>query len=132
MQSVTPQIVAKYEGQVVAFALAMLPESGKLISDLKPMFDILDALCWKDKLLSDSKYYVMGQICVGAGFRGKGVFDQLYETHREVYRSEYEICVTEISTTNFLSQRAHERVGFQTIHKHVDHVDEWNIVVWEF
>jgi len=132
MQKSTPQIVAKYQGQVVEFALAMLPESGKLIADLKPMFVILDSLSWKEVSLLNSKYYVMGQICVGEDFRGKGVFDQLYETHRTVYREGYALCVTEISTSNFRSQRAHERVGFRTIHKHVDHVDEWNIVVREF
>lgn len=132
MTSATPQIVAKSNGKVVAFALAMLPELGKLISDLQPMFDILDTLVWKEKPLPDYRYYVMGQICVGEGFRGRGVFDGLYQKHKEVYKNEFALCVTEISTANTRSQRAHERVGFETIHTHVDHVDEWNVVVWEF
>lgn len=132
MHQSTPQIVARNDGQIVAFALAMLPELGKLISDLKPMFDILSGLAWNSKDLETYRYYVMGQICVDANFRGQGVFDKLYQKHKEVYSPEYELLVTEISTSNTRSQRAHERVGFRTIHEHVDHVDEWNVVVWEF
>ena len=132
MQQATPQIVAKHNEKIVAFALAMLPDLGKLISDLQPMFDILEGLTWKSKPLNNIPYYVMGQICVGEGFRGLGVFDGLYQKHKEVYSKDYLLCVTEISTSNTRSQRAHERVGFQTIHRHVDHVDEWNVVAWEF
>ncbi|WP_149242016.1 GNAT family N-acetyltransferase [Dyadobacter sp. 32] len=131
MQS-TPQIIAKHKGEVIAFALAMLPELGKLVSDLKPMFEILDSLSWDRRPLPETNYYVMGQICVDAGFRGAGVFDQLYQEHRKLYAGLYDLCITEISAANFRSQRAHERVGFKTIHVHRDHVDEWNVVGWKF
>jgi len=132
MYQSTPQIVARKEGKIIAFALAMLPDLGKLVSDLQPMFSIIENLTWNSKSLSDCKYYVMGQICVDVNFRGQKVFDQLYQKHKEVYSPDYELCVTEISTSNTRSQRAHERVGFKTIHTHLDHVDEWNVVVWEF
>ena len=132
MYQSTPQIVAKKDGKVVAYALAMLPDLGKLIADLQPMFTILENLQWNSKNLNQLKYYVMGQICVDANSRGLGVFDQLYQKHKEVYNPDYELCVTEISTSNSRSQRAHERVGFETIHRHVDHVDEWNVVAWKF
>ena len=132
MQQSTPQIVARANGQIVAFALAMLPDLGKLISDLQPMFTILEGLSWRSQKLTDYNYYIMGQICVDVNFRGQGVFDQLYQKHKEIYSSEYDLCITEISTSNTRSQRAHERVGFQTIHTHLDHVDDWNVVAWEF
>jgi len=132
MNQSTPQIIAKKDGKVVAYALAMLPDLGKLIADLQPMFTILENLQWNSQNLSHLKYYVMGQICVDANSRGLGVFDQLYDKHKEVYSADYELCVTEISTSNTRSQRAHERIGFKTIHTHVDHVDEWNVVAWKF
>ena len=132
MYQSTPQIVARKDDKIIAFALAMLPDLGKLISDLQPMFTILENLQWNSQNLANLKYYVMGQICVDANFRGLGIFDQLYQKHKEVYNPDYELCVTEISTSNARSQRAHERVGFKTIHTHVDHVDEWNVVAWEF
>lgn len=132
MLKTTPQIVARENGQIVAFALAMLPDLGKLIADLKPMFMLLKELSWNSKSMNNYQYYVMGQICVGADFRGKGVFDQLYKKHKEIYSTNFDLCITEISTSNTRSQRAHERVGFRTIHTHLDHVDHWNVVVWEF
>ena len=132
MQESTPQIVARANGQIIAFALAMLPDLGKLISDLQPMFTLLEGLSWHAAKLPDYRYYIMGQVCVDVNFRGQGVFDRLYQKHKEIYSAEYDLCITEISTSNTRSQRAHERVGFETIHTHLDHVDEWNVVVWEF
>lgn len=131
MRSLTPQIIAKADGKVIAFALAMLPSMGKLIPDLQPMFDIVDDIDWKGKLIKDYKYYMMGQICVAAEFRGQGVFEKLYHTHNFFYKKEFDLCITEISTSNKRSQRAHERVGFETIYLHKDHVDQWNVVAWE-
>jgi ribosomal protein S18 acetylase RimI-like enzyme len=131
MRSLTPQIIAKADGEVVAYALAMLPAMGKLVTDLQPMFDIVDDIEWEEKFIRDYKYYMMGQICVAEAFRGQGVFERLYYTHKNFYENKYDLCITEISTSNKRSQRAHERIGFKTIHKHQDHVDEWNVVAWE-
>lgn len=130
MRSLTPQIIAKAEGKVIAFALAMLPSMGKLIPELQPMFDIVDDIKWKGQQIRDYKYYMMGQICVAADFRGQGVFEKLYHTHKNFYEKEFDLCITEISTSNKRSQRAHEKVGFETIHLHQDHIDEWNVVAW--
>ncbi|MDQ6480365.1 GNAT family N-acetyltransferase [Dyadobacter sp. LHD-138] len=131
MCDTTPQIIATVDGNVIAFALAMLPALGELIPDLQPMFEICDNIRWNGKLIGQYKYYVMGQICVGESFRGQGLFDKLYQTHKIMYGPHYDLCITEISTSNKRSQRAHERVGFETIHVHQDHLDEWNVVAWK-
>lgn len=132
MQDATPQIIATVNGDVVAFALAMLPSLGKLIPDLQPMFEIIDNITWNGRVVSEYNYYVMGQICVSESFRGQGIFDQLYQTHKNIYKEKFDLLITEISTSNSRSQRAHERVGFETIHRHQDHVDIWNVVAWKF
>lgn len=132
MKQNSPQIVARYEGEIVAFALAMQPGLGKLISDLQPMFEIIEGITLNREKLSSQRYYVMGQICVGEKFRGQGIFDELYQTHKEIYSPSFDLCITEISTSNTRSQRAHERVGFRTIYNHRDHVDDWNVVAWDF
>ena len=132
MQKATPQIVAKDGNEVVAYALAMLPALGELIPDLQPMFALFARIPWREKSLADSSYYAMGQVCVAEEYRGQGAFDGLYQKHRELYSPDFDLLVTEVSTSNIRSMRAHERVGFRTIHAHKDHVDEWNVVVWEF
>jgi L-amino acid N-acyltransferase YncA len=74
----------------------------------------------------------MGQICVDKAYRGKGVFELLYQKHREIFEKSYDFIVTEISTRNTRSLRAHEKVGFKTIHTYRDSMDEWNVVVWDW
>jgi ribosomal protein S18 acetylase RimI-like enzyme len=131
MQSQTPQIIAKHNDKVVAFALAMLSSMGKLTPELQPMFDIVEGIVWRGRSIAGYKYYIMGQICVAEEFRSQGIFEKLYQTHKNIYEKEYDLCITEISTSNKRSQRAHERVGFTTIHQHQDLVDAWNVVAWE-
>ena len=128
----TPQIIAKDGDRVVAYALAMLPALGESIPDLQPMFTLMTQIPWRGGTLSDSRYYAMGQICVAQEYRGQGTFKGLYQKHREVYSSDFDLLITEVSLSNTRSLRAHERVGFRTLHTHRDHVDDWNVIVWEF
>jgi RimJ/RimL family protein N-acetyltransferase len=74
----------------------------------------------------------MGQICVDKNYRGKGLVQELYNKHKEIYSTKYQLLITEVSTANIRSQKAHEKVGFTTIHTYKDAMDEWNVVVWEW
>jgi hypothetical protein len=41
---------------------------------LQPFFQMLDALCWRGARLRDSeRWFVMGQICIAQGYRGRGI-----------------------------------------------------------
>lgn len=132
MHRSAPSIIIKDEEKVVAYALTMLPEGRNLVPELVPMFSNMDHLTWKGKPLNEYRFYVMGQICVDKAYRGRGLFDQLYQKHKEVYSPDYDLMVTEIATRNTRSMRAHERVGFQTINVYRDELDEWAVVVWEW
>jgi ribosomal protein S18 acetylase RimI-like enzyme len=96
------------------------------------MLDHLEHFNYQGKPLTGYSFYLMGQICIHPHYRGKGIFDMLYQKHKEIYSPRYELLVTEISTSNYRSQKAHERVGFKTIHTYKDAIDEWNVVVWEW
>lgn len=132
MNKVAPQIIAKVNGKVAAYALVMLPSFGKLIPELVPMFKMLQTLSFEGKPIVDYEYYVMGQVCIDANYRGIGIFDKLYQKHKDIYAFEFDLCITEISTSNWRSMRAHERVGFTTIHTFKDAIDEWNVVAWNW
>jgi hypothetical protein len=56
----------------------------------------------------------------------------LYDKHKEVYSGQYDFLLTEISTRNIRSLIAHEKIGFETIHYHRDHMDEWAVVIWDW
>ena len=132
MHLLAPSIIIKNESEVVAYALVMLNECRHLVPELVPMFNSFDLLTWKGKLLSEFSFYVMGQICVAKEYRGQGLFDQLYLKHREVYRPRFDFIVTEVATRNKRSLRAHERVGFETIHVYTAELDEWAVVLWDW
>jgi hypothetical protein len=132
MNSSAHQIIAKDTGRVVGYALVMRPELRSVVPVLVPMFNLLESLYYRGKLLSAQRYYVMGQICVAESHRKIGVFDALYFKHKEIYGSQYDLCVTEVSKRNVRSMKAHQRVGFKTIHTFRDATDEWNIVLWDW
>ena len=130
MNGAAPQIIAKDDAAVIGYALVMLRSFSQMIPVLQPMFDRLSNIAFDDKKITDHLFYVMGQICVGEDYRGKGVFDSLYKKHKELNGPKYDLCVTSVSTRNKRSMRAHERVGFETVHTFRDQTDEWNILVW--
>lgn len=132
MHRLAPSVVVKSGETVVGYALTTLKEAGAFHPDLRNMFGHLDSLQYAGKRLFDHNFYCMGQVCVAEAFRGTGVFTQLYQGHFEYYSPQYDLLVTEISTSNQRSQRAHEKVGFKTIHTYPDHMDEWNVVVWDW
>ena len=132
MNEAIPQIIAKDGDALVGYALVMPQSFQNLIPELTPLFAEIDAVLWNEKPISKYNYYVMGQICVAESQRGRGLFDGLYQKHKEVLSPRFDLCVTEVAVRNTRSMRAHERVGFQTVHRYQDHTDWWNIVVWDW
>ena len=132
MHQLSASVIIKDDNQVVAYALTMLQECRKLMAGLEPMFSQFDQLSWKNKPLKIFHFYVMGQICIAKQYRGQGLFEQLYKYHKKVYQSQFDLFVTEISTRNHRSLRAHEKIGFKIINTHRDSLDEWAIVAWDW
>lgn len=129
MHDLVPSVIAVEDDKLAGYALVMSAECRKLIPELEPMFAQFDLIFYNNKPLSAYHYYVIGQICVAADYRGKGVFDGLYAKHRELLSSRFDFAVTEISTSNGRSLRAHERVGFEVVHRHRDATDDWVVVL---
>jgi hypothetical protein len=132
MHDLAPSIVATTPERVVGYALTMLAEARPYVPILAPMFEMFESLRWRGRLLTALPFYVMGQVCVARDYRAQGVFDALYRGHRASYSERFELLVTEIATRNARSLRAHERVGFQPLHRYRDSVDEWLIVGWDW
>ncbi len=132
MHDLAPSIIVKKEDKVVAFALVFMKEGRHLYADLEAMYVNLENLSWKEQPMNTYKIYVMGQVCIAKEFRGQGLFEMLYQKHKEVYSDQFDMIVTEISTSNYRSLRAHERIGFETIATYRDHLDEWAVVVWDW
>ena len=132
MHQLAPSVIVKDGDTVAGYALVTLLDCAAFHPDLAAMFGYLAQLQYRQRPLLEHKFYCMGQVCIDKAYRGIGVFDMLYAGHRRYYASRFDLLVTEISTSNCRSQRAHEKTGFTTISTYRDHIDEWNVVVWDW
>ncbi|ADO67912.1 GNAT family N-acetyltransferase [Stigmatella aurantiaca] len=132
MHALGPSIAVRDGEALVAYALTMLRECRALCPILEPMFQLCETLEYQGRPLTDFRFYVMGQVCIDKAHRGQGLFDMLYQKHRELYRPRFDVLLTEVATRNRRSLRAHERVGFQTLHTYRDAVDEWALILWDW
>ena len=57
------------------------------------MFEGLYKIMYKGKPMYEYKFYVMGQVCVAAAYRGRGVFDMLYQQHRQLLQHKYDFVI---------------------------------------
>jgi ribosomal protein S18 acetylase RimI-like enzyme len=134
MNADAPAIIARdthASNRVVAYALVMPRAFAPDVPILLPLFARLERLSRHGGLLRDNpRWFVMGQICVAAGYRGTGVVDGLYAAMREVYRERFDFTVTEVAARNTRSLRAHERVGFETIDTYRDEAagEVWRVI----
>lgn len=117
---------------LAGYALTTLREARSFHPELDLMFKNFEGLAFKGRSLFSYNFYCMGQICIAKEYRGMGIVDMLYDQHRKTYGHQYEFILTEISTRNVRSMKAHEKIGFQTIHHHRDHMDEWAVVIWDW
>ena len=132
MNEATPSIIAKAGGRVVGYALVMPPRFADDVPILGPLFEMLDTLSWNgEPLRGNPRWFVMGQVCVAEGYRGTGTFEGLYRTMAERYGTDFDFTVTEVAARNTRSRRAHERVGFQTLHVYGDETtgEDWHVIV---
>jgi hypothetical protein len=128
MHALAPSIVARAAGAVVGYALSMPVECRALLPVLEPMFRVFETLTLDGRPLLEHRMYVMGQVCVGAAYRGRGVFDALYAGHRTHYAHRFDQLVTEVAARNRRSLRAHLRVGFRDLARYPAGGEEWVVL----
>jgi len=135
MNETAPAIIAKDGDRVVGYALVMPRAFASEVPILQPLFQMLDTLSWRGGSLRDAtRWFVMGQVCIAEGYRGRGLFDGLYRTMAEQYRDRYDFTVTEVAARNTRSLRAHARAGFATLQVYADATtgEDWHVIALDF
>ena len=123
-------IARAHTGELAGYALVMEQKFREQVPLLVPFFELLDTLSWAGKPLAHWRYFVMGQVCVSKAFRGQGTFAGLYQHQSKQMSPYFDLIVTEISSRNTRSLRAHAQVGFTTIHTYTaPDGEEWVVVV---
>ncbi|GAC1594664.1 MAG: hypothetical protein NVS3B8_08270 [Chitinophagaceae bacterium] len=132
LHRIEPGVIVKENDVLAGYALVLPAACSAVVPELFSLFAGLNKLAYKGNPLTGYSFYVMGQVCVAHPYRGKGVFDMLYDKHRQAFRHKYDFVITEIATRNTRSLRAHERVGFKIIEIYTDELDEWAVVIWDW
>ncbi len=133
MNRAEPQVIATSDGQVVGYALVMLRAFEDRVPILKPMCDMLSGLTYDGRPVDETHYFIMGQVCVDKPVRGKGVFGGMYRKMQELYSRRYDMVITEVARRNTRSIRAHEKVGFELLHRYLDSDgEEWDVILWDW
>ncbi|GAB3234020.1 GNAT family N-acetyltransferase [Algoriphagus aestuariicola] len=128
MNAIAPHLIAKDGEKVVGYILAMTKASKDLIPVLIPMFQQFERLEFAGNNVASYNYLVIGQICVSKDYRGRGIFDRMYEAYVDFFSTRFDFAITEIADSNIRSIKAHQRVGFEVIHKFSDSTEDWSIV----
>ncbi len=126
MNSASPHIIAYTSQGIVGYALVMLPSFRNEIPELTPMFEAAD------RLLPNSNYLAMGQICIDRDYRKMGVFKGMYSFYKEVFHREFDGLVTEVATTNQRSLAAHRSAGFEILNTRVAKGTSWELIYWDW
>ncbi len=132
MNAESPHIIAKLKNEVIGYALVMLESFKNRIPVLIPMFEQINTIKYKGKVMSEIDYFVMGQVCIAKQFRGQGVFSGLFEKMKTELSSDYEMVVTEVAIRNQRSMKAHFNVGFKTIKAYQVEGEAWGILAWDW
>lgn len=132
IHAVIPSVIVKDGDVLAAYALSLSPACVEVYPPMAATHSLVSALTYKGRLLGQRKVYYCGQICVAQDYRGQGLVDMLYQFHRKQFSPQFDLLVTEISTANPRSLKAHQKTGFQVIATHRDEMDRWDIVLWDW
>jgi ribosomal protein S18 acetylase RimI-like enzyme len=127
-----PSIIAKDNDRVVGYALVSVKAvrfDHDLLGDL---FNTIDKLHYKNQPLKDTRYVVVGQLCVARNYRGLGLVQQMYQYFKSSLSQEFEYCVTDVAKDNPRSLKAHLKTGFRVIDTLTYGGLGWDIVLWDW
>jgi len=123
MNRVCPHILAKERDTVAGYALCMHPDFSEAIPMLRPMFRKVRAL-----VDPAHRFVIMGQICIGKGWRKKGIFRGLYASMQNALKGEFKSIITEVDDRNQRSLSAHIAVGFETLAIYTSGNRIWHLI----
>ncbi|MFT4533812.1 MAG: GNAT superfamily N-acetyltransferase [Saprospiraceae bacterium] len=123
-----PHIIAMDGSNIVGYALVTTLDKVSSIPLLQTTIEELIGVKYHGTKVLEMKYFIMGQVCIHKSYRGQGIFQGLYQKMKDEMKSDFEIIITEITTDNKRSMRAHEKVGFEILKIHSENDSDWALV----
>ena len=100
-------VVALVDDQVVGFLCAFRKEFPTGSPVIAKMLEAYDRLNFEDRPLRVFNSYIYGPVCIGRGYRGRGLLRGLYEAQKKDLAGQFEIGVAFVSRSNPHSLSAH-------------------------
>lgn len=125
-------IIAKDGDTVVGYALVTTKEIYGQHDLLDYIFNALNKLNFEGKHLKETPYVLVGQLCVGKGYRGIGLVQKMYNYFKDCYHTQFDYLITDVADNNPRSLKAHLKSGFQVIHSIDYDGAKWDIVLWDW
>lgn len=122
-------VIAMDGDKVVGYTLITVKEHVAFIPLLQPTLEELKGVTFDNINLHQSKFFIMGQVCIDKLYRGQNIFRGLYDSLSNRMSTDFDFIITEIATHNYRSMCAHKKIGFQVIKQHKDDLGEWAMVV---
>lgn len=132
MHDAEPSVIAKDGEQVVGYALVADPSIRHEHDLLSDLFTAIDNSTYHGKLLKESAYVVVGQLCVSKSYRGQGLVNSMYNYYRDCLSARFKYCVTDIAQDNPRSLKAHRKAGFEVINTLGYGGIKWDVVLWDW
>ncbi len=132
MHDTHPSIIAKEGEQVVGYVIVTTKSVFGEHDELDHLFNTIDAIEYKEQLLSEVNYILVGQLCVGSTHRGIGLVQDMYTYYQQLHSKQFKYLVTDISQENQRSIKAHKKSGFETIGIIEQVGANWEIVLWDW
>lgn len=127
-----PSVIAKDKEIIAGYALVAVKSvrhQHELLSDL---FNTVDKIEYNGQLLENSKYVIVGQLCVARDYRGLGLVQKMYDYYKTSLAGEFDYCLTDVAIDNIRSLKAHEKSGFRIIDTLEYGGLSWNIILWDW
>ena len=128
----TPSVIAKDGDLVAGYALVAVKgirHEHELLADL---FDSIDKIQYRNRLLKDSNYVVVGQLCVSKSYRGLGLVQKIYQYFKADLSLKFDYCITDVAKDNPRSLKAHLKSGFLIIDTLQYGGLGWDIILWDW
>jgi ribosomal protein S18 acetylase RimI-like enzyme len=132
MHEQKPSIIAVDGDAVVGYALVTLKAVSHLHPLLDDLFNTIDKTMFNSQLLVNTKYVVVGQLCVSKEYRGRNLVQGMYNEFRQQLINEFDYCITDVAEANPRSLKAHLGSGFKVIDQLGYGGIKWNIVLWDW
>ena len=132
LHQASPSIIAKDKETIAGYALVAVKSIRHQHDLLSDLFNSIDKIVYNGRLLENSNYVIVGQLCVARDYRGQGLVQKMYAFYKSSLAGEFDYCLTDVAKDNIRSLKAHEKSGFSIIETLEYGGLGWNIILWDW